>query len=176
MDKDHELINHYQMMKKNGRIMSEYNLMHMYVVSLPAINKLKKKKGIEKFTDFEKSCYLFKNEADNDILKVKEGTVDYYMEKYDNLNVDDDLWSLAWAIEFGEQRDRVIKEDMYEEGMEKGIEKGMQTIIHQMIHSRYHIDAHDWIETLTEEDLNKISHLLFTCDTFDELKSKLCTH
>lgn len=60
MDKDHELINHYQMMKKNGRIMSEYNLMHMYVVSLPAINKLKKKKGIEKFTDFEKLCYLFK--------------------------------------------------------------------------------------------------------------------
>lgn len=44
----------------------------------------------------------------------------------------DDLWSTAWAIEFGEQRFQVIKEDMYEEGMEKG----MQTILLQLIHSR----------------------------------------
>lgn len=173
MDKNHELINHYQMMKKNGRIMSEYNLMHMYVVSLPAINKLKKKKGIENFTNFEKLCYLFKNEADDAILKVKEGTVDYYMEKYDNLNVNDDLWSLAWAIEFGEQRDRVIKEDMFEDGLKKGRVEGMEFVLHQLIHSKYHIDAHDWFETLTEEDFNRISDLLLTCDTFEQLTKEM---
>lgn len=105
----------------------------------------------------------------------------------------DDLWSTAWAIEFGEQRFQVIKEDMYEEGMEKGIKigmkigmeigmemvmekcikKGMQTFLLQLIHSKYHIDAHDWIETLTEEDCNRIPNLLITCDTFEQLTQKM---
>lgn len=81
----------------------------------------------------------------------------------------DDLWSTAWAIEFGEQRFQVIKEDMYEEGMEKG----MQTILLQLIRSRYHIDAHDWIETLTEEDCNRIPNLLITYDTFEQLTQEM---
>lgn len=90
---------------------------------------------------------------------------------------EDDLWSTAWAIRFGEQRFQVIKEDMFEDGLKKGRAEGrvegMKFVLHQLMHSKYHIDAHDWIETLTEEDFNRVSSLLITCDTFEQLTQEM---
>ena len=86
---------------------------------------------------------------------------------------EDDFWSTAWSIRFGEQRFQVIKEDMFEDGLKKGRVEGMKFVLHQLIHSKYHIDAHDWIETLTEEDCNRIPNLLITCDTFEQLTQKM---
>ena len=60
----------------------------------------------------------------NDILKSKERLVRVFMNKYEEMQKDDELWSTAMAIQMGEARYRYGLEDSFEEGMKEGIIRG----------------------------------------------------
>ena len=48
------------------------------------------------------------------------------MDKYEEMQKDDELWSTAMAIQMGEARYRYGLEDSFEEGMKEGIMKGKE--------------------------------------------------
>ncbi|MFQ7149441.1 MAG: hypothetical protein ACLRQU_17840, partial [Clostridium sp.] len=81
-------------------------------------------------------------------------------------------------IQMGEARYRNGLNDSYKEGLEKGREEGIKEgkeagerlILNQLIENIYHEDATTWLQSLTIEQLNSISRMILSCDTFDELK------
>lgn len=179
MDEDHELINRYEMMKKTGRPLLENDMAVIYFVSLPSLKYLNKK--VKDMTDVEKLCYLFKNEADNAILEAKEGVVDQYMKKYDDLQNDKDLWSYAVQSEIAEIRDRAIQQEMYDSGKADGKNEGLiegkittlQATLQTLIQAKYHEDAREWLLTLTPEQLEEATIHILSCDSLEILKTRL---
>ena len=83
------------------------------------------------------------------ILEAKEGVVDQYMKKYDDLQNDKDLWSYAVQSEIAEIRDRAIQQEMYDSGKADGKNKGKNegliegkiTTLQTLIQAKYHEDA-----------------------------------
>ena len=182
------LMNHYQMRTEKGEVENKKALIKRSYIHLPVINELVRKQGILKLNDFEQLClvlpsgYLFENNENDAILKTKERLVKVFMEKYKELQKNDKLWSTAMAIQMGEARYRNGLNDSYKEGLEKGLEKGREEgikegkeagkrlILNQLIENIYHEDATTWLQSLTIEQLNSISRMILSCDTFDELK------
>ena len=74
--------------------------------------------------DFEQLCFLFENNAKNDILESKERLVKVFVNKYEEMQKDDGAVVNAMAIQMGEARYRYGLEDSFEEGMKEGIIKG----------------------------------------------------
>ena len=118
------LINHYQMRNEQGEDESKHPQIRRTYIHLPVINDIAKKKAIRKMDDFEQLCFLFENNARNDILESKERLVKVFMNKYEEMQKDDELWSTAMAIQMGEARYRYGFEDSFEEGMKEGIIRG----------------------------------------------------
>ena len=188
------LMNHYQMRTEKGEVENKKALIKRSYIHLPVINELVRKQGILKLNDFEQLClvlpsgYLFENNENDAILITKERLVKVFIptghqvEKYKEMQKNEKLWSTAMAIQMGEARYRNGLNDSYKEGLEKGLEKGREEgikegkeagkrlILNQLIENIYHEDATTWLQSLTIEQLNSISRMILSCDTFDELK------
>ena len=98
------LINQYQMRNEQGEKESYYPLILRTYIHMPAINDIVREKEIQRLNDFEQLVYLFENNGKNDILKSKERLVKVFMDKYEEMQKDDELWSTAMAIQMGEAR------------------------------------------------------------------------
>ncbi|MGX8850833.1 Rpn family recombination-promoting nuclease/putative transposase [Amedibacillus sp. YH-ame10] len=183
-----DLINEYELMNKGGYPMGGDSLIKSIFIHLPVINRIAKEKGALHMSGFEQLCYLFKNNRNRDILKSEERLVRAIMEKYQHMQDDEDLWSIAMAIEMGEMRAENQLEERtqiaLEQGMKKGIEKGIEIgsrkgkeeerlhIISKFIRQKFGSDETEWLSTMTQEQLEHIIDELFLCETLKELKSK----
>ena len=175
------LINQYQMRNEQGEKESYYPLILRTYIHMPAINDIVREKEIQRLNDFEQLVYLFENNGKNDILKSKERLVKVFMDKYEEMQKDDELWSTAMAIQMGEARYRNGLRDSFEEGkaagkMEGKIEgklEGERQLLHKLIEIKYHEDCVTWLQALTEEQMHIVSTLLLECDTFESLKKQL---
>ena len=187
------LINQYQMRNEQGENESYYPLILRTFVHMPAINDIVKEKEMQRLNDFEQLVYLFENNEKNDILKSKERLVKVFMDKYEEMQKDDELWSTAMAIQMGEARYRYGLEDSYEEGMKEGIMKGKEegkiegekvgihkgriegkiSLLLQLLDSKYHEDCSVWLFSLNNEQIENVSSLILTCNTLQELKDQV---
>ena len=179
------LINQYQMRNEQGEEESGYPLILRTFVHMPVINDIVKEKEMQRLNDFEQLVYLFENNEKNDILKSKERLVKVFMNKYEEMQKDDELWSTAMAIQMGEARYRNGLRDSFEEGkaagkmegrMEGKIEgklEGEKQLLHKLIEIKYHEDCATWLQALTEEQMHIVSTLLLECDTFEAVKKQL---
>ena len=106
------------------------------------------------------------------------------MEKYRKFHDAEDLWSIAMATQIQEQREKNAILDSFEDGVEQGIkqgveqgqEEGVRMLLRRQMESKYHEDCSIWLCSLTMEQLDLVSSLLFTCDTLQELKNQLTIH
>ena len=183
-----KLIDTYQMRNEEGEVESKRSLMRRIYIYLPEINAIVKRKCFEKLNDFEQLCYLFKNNDEDGILKTEERLVKKVMEKYKKFHDAEDLWSIAMATQIQEQREKNAILDSYEDGVEQGIkqgikqgveqgqEEGVRMLLRRQMESKYHEDCSAWLCSLTMEQLDLVSNLLFTCDTLQELKNQLTIH
>ena len=187
------LINHYQMRNEQGENESYYPLILRTYIHMPAINDIVKEKEMQRLNDFEQLIYLFENNEKNDILKSKERLVKVFMDKYEEMQKDDELWSTVMAIQMGEARYRYGLEDSYEEGMKEGIMKGKEegkiegekvgihkgriegkiSLLLQLLDSKYHEDCSVWLFSLNNEQIENVSSLILTCNTLQELKDQV---
>ena len=187
------LINQYQMRNEQGENESYYPLILRTYIHMPAINDIVKEKEMQRLNDFEQLIYLFENNEKNDILKSKERLVKVFMDKYEEMQKDDELWSTAMAIQMGEARYRYGLEDSYEEGMKEGIMKGKEegkiegekvgihkgriegkiSLLLQLLDSKYHEDCSVWLFSLNDEQIENVSSLILTCNTLQELKDQV---
>ena len=181
------LINHYQMRNEQGEDESKQPLIRRTYIHLPVINEIAKKKAIQQMDDFEQQCFLFENNAKNDILESKERLVKVFMDKYEEMQKDDELWSTAMAIQMGEARYRYGLEDSFEEGMKEGIIKGKaegkvegriegeRQLLHSLMEAKYQEDCTAWLQSLTEDQLHIVSSLILKCDTLEAIKKQVHT-
>ena len=171
------LINQYQMRNEQGEKESYYPLILRTYIHMPAINDIVREKEIQRLNDFEQLVYLFENNGKNDILKSKERLVKVFMDKYEEMQKDDELWSTAMAIQMGEARYRYGLEDSFEEGKiegEKiGIQKGRISLLLKLLKSKYHEDCSAWLLSLNDEQMEAVSSLILVCNSFQELKNQV---
>ena len=181
------LINQYQMRNEQGENESYYPLILRTYIHMPAINDIVKEKEMQRLNDFEQLIYLFENNEKNDILKSKERLVKVFMDKYEEMQKDDELWSTAMAIQMGEARYRYGLEDSFEEGMKEGIIKGKaegkvegriegeRQLLHRLMEAKYQEDCTAWLQSLTEDQLHIVSSLILKCDTLEAVKKQVHT-
>ena len=175
------LINQYQMRNEQGENESYYPLILRTYIHMPAINDIVKEKEMQRLNDFEQLVYLFENNEKNDILKSKERLVKVFMDKYEEMQKDDELWSTAMAIQMGEARYRNGLRDSFEEGkaagkMEGKIEgklEGERQLLHRQMQIKFHEDCAMWLQALTEEQMHIVSTLVLECDTFESVKKRI---
>ncbi|WP_416352442.1 PD-(D/E)XK nuclease family transposase [[Clostridium] innocuum] len=163
------LINHYQMRNEQGENESYYPLILRTYIHMPAINDIVKEKELQRLNDFEQLVYLFENNEKNDILKSKERLVKVFVDKYEEMQKDDELWSTAMAIQMGEARYRYGLEDSFEEGKKKGEE----LLLIKQLESKYHEDCSAWLQSLSNEQIEAVSSLILVCNSFQELKDQV---
>ncbi len=104
-----------------------------------------------------------------------------FVDKYEEMQKDDELWSTAMAMQMGEARYRNGLRDSFEEGkaagkMEGRMEgklEGERQLLHRLIKIKYHEECVTWLCTLTAEQIENISDLILSCDTFQELKCQV---
>ena len=119
------------------------------------------------------------------------------MEKYQNTRDNEDLWSIARAIEIGEMRtENHYKEGVEaaliqgrQEGMEQGIKQGIERGVKQgidkgkqqerfnmavqFIKVKFNKDESTWLSTLTFEQLQCVNEALIFCDSIEEVKKTI---
>ena len=169
------------MRNEQGEKESYYPLILRTYIHMPAINDIVREKEIQRLNDFEQLVYLFENNGKNDILKSKERLVKVFMDKYEEMQKDDELWSTAMAIQMGEARYRYGLEDRFEEGMKEGIIKGKaegklegeRQLLHRLMEAKFQEDCTAWLQSLTEDQLHIVSNLLLECDTLESVKKQL---
>ena len=163
------LINQYQMRNEQGEKESYYPLILRTYIHMPAINDIVREKEIQRLNDFEQLVYLFENNEKNDILKSKERLVKVFMDKYEEMQKDDELWSTAMAIQMGEARYRYGLEDSFEEGKKEG----EALLLIKQLKSKYHEDCSAWLLSLNDEQFEAVSNLILVCNTYQELKNQV---
>ena len=163
------LINQYQMRNEQGEKESYYPLILRTYIHMPAINDIVREKEIQRLNDFEQLVYLFENNGKNDILKSKERLVKVFMDKYEEMQKDDELWSTAMAIQMGEARYRYGLEDSFEEGKKEG----EALLLIKQLKSKYHEDCSAWLLSLNDEQFEAVSSLILVCNTYQELKNQV---
>ena len=163
------LINQYQMRNEQGEKESYYPLILCTYIHMPAINDIVREKEMQRLNDFEQLVYLFENNGKNDILKSKERLVKVFMDKYEEMQKDDELWSTAMAIQVGEARYRYGLEDSFEEGKKEG----EALLLIKLLKSKYHEDCSAWLLSLNDEQFEAVSNLILVCNSFQELKNQV---
>jgi len=163
------LINQYQMRNEQGEKESYYPLILRTYIHMPAINDIVREKEILRLNDFEQLIYLFENNEKNDILKSKERLVKVFVDKYEEMQKDDELWSTAMAIQMGEARYRYGLEDSFEEGKKEG----EALLLIKQLKSKYHEDCTTWLLSLNDEQFEAVSNLILVCNSFQELKNQV---
>ena len=167
------LINQYQMRNEQGENESYYPLILRTYIHMPAINDIVKEKEMQRLNDFEQLVYLFENNEKNDILKSKERLVRVFMNKYEEMQKDDELWSTAMAIQMGEARYRNGLRDSFDEGKAAGKMEGERQLLHRQMQIKFHEDCAMWLQALTEEQMHIVSTLVLECDTFESVKKRI---
>ena len=167
------LINQYQMRNEQGEKESYYPLILRTYIHMPAINDIVKEKEMQRLNDFEQLVYLFENNEKNDILKSKERLVKVFMDKYEEMQKDDELWSTAMAIQMGEARYRNGLRDSFDEGKAAGKMEGERQLLHRQMQIKFHEDCAMWLQALTEEQMHIVSTLVLECDTFESVKKRI---
>ena len=163
------LINQYQMRNEQGEKESYYPLILRTYIHMPAINDIVREKEIQRLNDFEQLVYLFENNGKNDILKSKERLVKVFVDKYEEMQKDDELWSTAMAIQMGEARYRYGLEDSFEEGKKEG----EALLLIKQLKRKYHEDCTTWLQSLNDEQIEAVSSLILVCNSFQELKDQV---
>ena len=165
------------MRNEQGENESYYPLILRTYIHMPAINDIVREKEILRLNDFEQLVYLFENNEKNDILKSKERLVKVFMNKYEEMQKDDELWSTAMAIQMGEARYRNGLHDSFEEGKAAGKMEGKlegeRQLLHRQMQIKYHEDCAMWLQALTEEQIHIVSTLVLECDTFESVKERI---
>ena len=105
----------------------------------------------------------------NDILKSKERLVKVFVDKYEEMQKDDELWSTAMAIQMGEARYRYGLEDSFEEGKKEG----EALLLIKQLKRKYHEDCTTWLQSLNDEQIEAVSSLILVCNSFQELKDQV---
>jgi len=99
------------------------------------------------------------------------------MNKYEEMQKDDELWSTAMAIQMGEARYRNGLHDSFEEGKAAGKMEGKlegeRQLLHRQMQIKYHEDCAMWLQALTEEQIHIVSTLVLECDTFESVKERI---
>ena len=182
---DTGLIDHLMFRDAKGRAHPSGSIISIYFVHMKLIDKIVKEKGFAALSELEQLCYLFKNGTKGGILKVRKRLVKAFMEKYKHMEQEQEWWTLADAIERGEQAKNAIIEERYQKGKKQGIEIGkeqgieegkklnQQKMLKSMIELKFQIDASDWIKTLDNEKMERAVLLLLNCDSFDDLKQRI---
>ena len=95
------------------------------------------------------------------------------MNKYEEMQKDNELWSTAMAIQMGEARYRNGLRDSFDEGKAAGKMEGERQLLHRQMQIKFHEDCATWLQALTEEQIQIVSTLLLECDTFESLRKRL---
>ena len=110
------------------------------------------------------------------------------VETYRKFHDAEYLRSIGMATQIQEQREKTAILDSFEEGVEQGREEGrkqgieegqregIRLLLNRQMESKYHEDCSTWLCSLTMEQLDLVSTLLFTCDTLQELKDSLAVN
>lgn len=110
--------------------------------------------------------------------------VNVVMEKYNEMREDGSLFSWAESVEFAEQAVQANLEERTAEaeklglekglkkGLEKGLVKGKRTMLKALLIHKYGIDD-DWVDTLSEQQLDDVVVQILDCATYDALKEKM---
>ena len=100
-----------------------------------------------------------------------------FMDKYEEMQKDDELWSTAMAIQMGEARYRNGLRDSFEEGKAAGKMEGKlegeRQLLHRQMQIKFHEDCAMWLQALTEEQMHIVSTLVLECDTFESVKKRI---
>ena len=95
------------------------------------------------------------------------------MSKYEEIQKNDELWSTAMAMQLEEACYRYDLEDSSEKRIAAVKMEEERQFLHKLIEIKYHEDHMTWLCTLTAEQIENISNLILTCDTFQELKCQV---
>ena len=107
-----------------------------------------------------------KNNDEDGILKTEERLMKkvipkgHQVETYRKFHDAEYLRSIGMATQIQEQREKNAILDSFEDGVEQGIKQGCST----------------WLFSLSMEQLDLVSNLLFTCDTLQKLKNQPAVH
>ncbi len=104
---------------------------------------------------------------------LRKRLVRVFMNKYEEMQKDDELWSTAMAIQMGEARYRNGLRDSFDEGKAAGKMEGERQLLHRQMQIKFHEDCATWLQALTEEQMQIVSTLLLECDTFESLRKRL---
>ncbi|MEQ3256577.1 hypothetical protein AAA151_20115, partial [[Clostridium] innocuum] len=110
-----------------------------------------------------------------------ERLVKVFMDKYEEMQKDDELWSTAMAIQMGEARYRYGLEDSFEEGKAEGEKQGIIKgrgegecfLLNRQLEIKFHENCLPWLCSLSAEQIKQISSLILTCHTLEELKNQM---
>ena len=165
---DTGLVDNLMFRDPQGRTHPSGSVISIYFVHMKLIDKIVKEKGFKALNELEQLCYLFKSGAKGAILKVRKRLVKAFMKKYKHMKQDQEWWTLADAIERGEQRNKALLQEARQEGHHEGQLKMLKSLIT----SKFQFDASDWIKTLDSESIEKAILLILSCDSFDDLKQQ----
>ena len=174
------MIRHYKVRDEDNQE-EPHGTLNRAIVFLPMIEqRIKEAGGIEKLTEFETFCYVLAYNPDDAILKMKRRMVDVAMTKYNEMREDGQLFSWAESVEFAE---RAVQANLREQtaearkiGLEKGFEEGLEkkgkTLLKSLVLHKYGVDD-DWVETLSDRQIDAAVINVLECDTYEALKDKL---
>lgn len=185
---DDRLIKDYAFRDDQGELEKE-NLNYRYFIKMRHIDKIIKEKGIEGLNDLERLCYLFiKNEYTAIMKEREEDIVEMVIKMYDKFRSNEPIWSLANQLALAKLRTESLEMEReektakrIEEGIKQGIEQGVeigkketlrQTCI-KMIKKQYHQDCQEWVEGLSEKQLELIYEYIFEEDDFEVFKQRI---
>ena len=174
------MIRHYKVKDEDNQ--EEPNgTLNRAIVFLPMIKqRVKEVGGVENLTEFETFCYVLAYNPDDAILNMKRRMVNVVMEKYNEMREDGSLFSWAESVEFAEQAVQANLEERtaeaeklgLEKGLEKGLVKGKRTMLKALLIHKYGLDD-DWVDTLSEQQLDDVVVQILDCATYDALKEKM---
>ena len=182
------MIRHYKVKDEDNQ--EEPNgTLNRAIVFLPMIKqRVKEVGGVENLTEFETFCYVLAYNPDDAILNMKRRMVNVAMEKYNEMREDGPLFSWAESVEFANRAvqanlreqtaeaeklglEKGLKKGL-EKGLEKGLVKGKRTMLKALLIHKYGIDD-DWVDTLSEQQLDDVVVQILDCATYDALKEKM---
>ena len=99
---------------------------------------------------------------------------------YDKFRSNEPIWSLANQLALAKLRTESLEMEReektakrIEEGIKQGIEQGIEQTCIKMIKKQYHQDCQEWVESLSEKQLEEIIELIFKEEDFKVFKQKI---
>ena len=176
INEDDRLIKDYAFRDDQGELKKE-NLNYRYFIKMRHIDKIIKEKGIAELNDLERLCYLFiKNEYTAIMKEREEEIVEMVIKMYDKFRSNEPIWSLANQLALAKLRTESLemeREEKTAKRIEEGIKQGIEQTCIKMIKKQYHQDCQEWVEGLSEKQLEKIIELIFEEDDFAVFKQKV---